>query len=227
MLKRFLLICTMAFAISASAQFEIDDDTLYAYGYAGANSSSFADLYTHTKLKHTAMSMETIKWTRTTNSLPTTDWTSAVCDIISCRGVEVDTGSFQIGNLDSGELSFHFYPKNIRGNATMVVRFYRESNPMDYADVTIMCQAWKALRVETVDSDLLSVYPNPSKDFITVNNSVVSSGEYQILNSYGQIVATNTFVNGMTISTTDLSSGVYSIVVRNGDESFTKQFIRE
>jgi hypothetical protein len=227
MLKRLLLICTLAFALNSQAQFEIEHDTLYALGYAGKTASSFVDLEAHSKIKHTAMSQETIKWVRTTNTLQSSEWTSAVCDIISCRGTEVDTGSFQISGMDSGSLSFHFYPKNVRGTGTMVVRFFRENNPMDYHDVVIMCQAWTATSVNTISSELTSVYPNPCAAMISVNNSVIANGTYSILNSFGQTISTSEFVNDMTISTADLSSGVYTIIIKDGVNTSAKQFVKE
>lgn len=227
MLKRLLLICTLAFALNSQAQFEIEHDTLYALGYAGTSFTSFIDLEAHSKIKHTAMSMETIKWVRTTNSLQSSEWTSAVCDIISCRGPEVDTGSFQISGMDSGSLSFHFYPKNVNGTGTMVVRFFRESNPMDYHDVVIFCQAWKPTSINTVANELTSVYPNPCANMISVNNSIIANGTYTILNSFGQVISNNEFVNGMTISTADLSAGVYTIVIKDENNTSTKQFVKQ
>ncbi len=227
MLKRLLLICTLAFALNSQAQFEIEHDTLYAMGFAGTSFTSFVDLEAHSKIKHTSMSQETIKWVRTTNTLQSSDWTSAVCDIISCRGVEVDTGSFQISGMDSGSLSFHFYPKNVRGTGTMVVRFFRESNPMDYHDVVIFCQAWKPTSINAVDNELTSVYPNPCANMISVNNSVIANGYYSILNSFGQTISASEYVNGMTISTADLSSGVYTIVIKDGVNTSAKQFVKE
>jgi hypothetical protein len=227
MLKRLLLVCTLAFAIQSQAQFVIEHDTLHAFGYAGTSASSFVDLEAHSKIKHTAMSQETIKWVRTTNTLQSSEWTSAVCDIVSCRGTEVDTGSFQISGMDSGSLSFHFYPKNINGTGTMIVRFFRENNPMDYHDVVVLCQAWKPTSINTVSSELTSVFPNPSANMISVNNSVIANGTYTILNSFGQIISSNTFVNGMTISTADLSSGVYTIVIKDDNNTSTKQFVKQ
>src|SRR5574343_573434 len=107
MLKRLLLVCTLAFAVNSQAQFEIEHDTLYALGYAGNSASSFIDLVAHSKIRHTAMSMETIKWVRTTNTLQSSEWTSAVCDIVSCRGTEVDTVSFQGVCMESGAVCGH------------------------------------------------------------------------------------------------------------------------
>ena len=227
MLKRILLICTLAFAVSSQAQFKIEHDTLYAYGYASKTAGAFVDLEAHSKIKHTAMSQETIKWVRTTNTLQSTEWTSAVCDILSCRGVEVDTGSFQLSGMDSGSLSFHFYPKNVRGSGKMIVRFFRENNPMDYHDVVILCQAWKPTSINAISNELTSVYPNPCATMISVNNSVIANGTYSILNSFGQVISTNEYVNGMTISTADLSSGVYTIIIKDGVNTAAKQFVKE
>lgn len=227
MLKRIILFCAIAFAFNAKAQFTIDDDTLYAYGFAGTSSSSFVDLYAHSVIRHTSMSNETIKWVRTTNSLQDTNWTSAVCDIVSCRGPEVDTGSFQISNMDTGELSFHFYPEDVNGTGTMVVRFYRESNPTEYHDVVILCTAWKPVSIRMIEGLSTAIYPIPASKNIIVTNSLIKEGRYEVLNSLGQVISKGTYADGMNIDIDALESGVYSLMVTDGINGAVKQFIKE
>mgnify|MGYP002861351337 CR=1 FL=1 len=227
MLKRILLLCTIIASISARAQFTIDDDTLYAYGYVASSSSGFADVYGHTIVRHTGMGSETIKWVRTDNTLPDAEWTSAVCDIISCRGPEVDTGSFQIGNQDTGNLSFHFYPKNIRGNGSMKVKFYRADNPLEFVEVVIMCQAWQATSVNSTSALSLHVYPNPVKDQLFVQSDI-SVAKLEITDATGRLVLTDNWLNnGQSVDISALVSGIYTIRLIGDNQVYVQNFVKE
>ncbi len=226
MLKRILLLCTILSSVAASAQFTIDDDTLYAYGYVAASSSGFADVYGHTKVRHTGIGSETIKWVRTDNTLPDAEWTSAVCDIISCRGPQEDTGSFQISGDDSGVLSFHFYPKNIRGNGSMTVKFYRADNPLEFSEVVIICQAWKELSLNNESAGSFLVYPNPGKDQLLIQ-STFATAKIEILDLNGRVVLTTQYEAGKTIDISALSSGLFTIRLVADKQVLVQTFIKE
>ncbi|MCC6818351.1 MAG: T9SS type A sorting domain-containing protein [Bacteroidia bacterium] len=226
MLKRILLLCIFVSSITAKAQFTIDDDTLYAYGYVAPTSLGYADIFEHTVLRHQGGAIETIKWIRTDNTLPDPAWESAICDIINCRAPEVDTGSFQIGGTDTGELSFHFYPKNIRGTGTMTIRFFRESNPLDYSEVVINCQAWKAASIGSISNEALTVYPNPVIDVIHINHPEIISGMIELIDISGRIVYSASVIEGQPIDISNLESGIYTIRLTGENGVAIKQFIK-
>src|SRR5690606_7011963 len=117
------------------------------YGFAPMNSSEFVDLNAEVHIKSLSISGERISWVRTIEDLPDTSWTSAVCDIVSCRGPEVDTGSFYFEPLDSGILSFHFYPTVNAGKGQMTVKFYRDNNPLEFVEIVTFIHAWKPVSI--------------------------------------------------------------------------------
>lgn len=227
MLKRILLICTIVFSMSAKAQFTIDHDTIYALGYAANSSSGFADIYEHTILRHTGIGQETIKWVRTQNNLPDPKWTSAVCDIISCRGPQEDTGSFQITGSDTGLLSFHFYPINVRGTGTMTVKFYRASNPMEFSEVVVIGQAWKAVAINAPKALSLSVYPNPANDHLFVSQTEINKGRYEIMDANGKLILSADFVSGQSIDIALLESGLYTLRLIGDNQVAVQTFVKE
>ena len=82
-----------------------------------------------------------------------------------------------------------------------------------------------------VVSDDFYLYPNPSKEFISIKTPSNSGflNSYVIRNVVGQIIKTETFfaVNDYKIDTTSLSSGVYFIALEKGYRKKILRFIKE
>ena len=74
-------------------------------------------------------------------------------------------------------------------------------------------------------TSVTSLFLDSTRILFTV--PALSNGTYSILNSFGQTIRTNEYVNGMTISTDDLSSGVYTIIIKDGVNTSAKQFVKE
>jgi len=223
MLKRITLVLfTGLLCLSAKAQFTINEDTLYVSAYVGADSSILAaDLDAHAKIYHTGAPAEWIKWTRMNVNVPA-KWETAICDIISCRSPGVDTGSFQFGAGDSGDLFFHFYPKNVKGQGNMTVRFSRASNPLEYTDVVIMGTAW-GLGVQSLSTAVTKVYPNPVTNIAVLDNDKIDNGTCQVFDAMGQLVLFSIFANHMELDMHALAPGVYTVKILGDDAvSFVK-----
>ena len=73
--------------------------------------------------------------------------------------------------------------------------------------------------------DLLpfTIYPSPAKDYIKINNTRFKS--YQLINSKGQIVAAESFVNTTVIYRNKLPSGLYFLKLKNGIEYNTQKVV--
>jgi hypothetical protein len=227
MFKRITIICFMLVALGAKAQFEVESDTLYTTGAAALTKSDFVDVYADVDITSTNFNGEMIKWTRTVEQLPGAGWSSAVCDIVSCRGPEVDTGSFFFEANATGKLSFHFYPDTMAGNGKMVVKFYRESNPLDFIEVVIFAHIWHPVSISAKSIQINSLYPNPSVDFINVSVNEVENGTLSIYNAFGQLMLTQTFNLNAKIDVAELTAGVYSIEVSDAENKAVSKFIKK
>lgn len=228
MFKKITFLFVLLSSLSAHAQFTIDEDTLYISGPAGIDSNEFIDIYAHTVIRNTGGNLQSIIWTRLVNDLPSPKWTSAICDIISCRAPEVGNDSFTfISSGDTGILSFHFYSKNIPGTGYMTVRFARANNPLEFEDVVINATAWHPVGIKNYNILQISVYPNPAKNSIEFVNAAIGSGNIQIYNTLGQLVKTSDFNERIVLDIQDLDAGIYTvrIVGENGVSSTT--FIKE
>jgi hypothetical protein len=217
----------MLVALGAQAQFEVENDTLYATGAAALTTSDFVDVYADVDITSTNFNGEMIKWTRTTEQLPGSGWSSAVCDIISCRGPEVDTGSFYFDGNATGKLSFHFYPDTMAGDGKMIVKFYRASDPLEFVEVVIFADIWHPVSISSKSVEVNSLYPNPSADFVNVSVNQIENGTLNVYNSMGQLVLTQAFSLYAKIDIADLNSGVYSIVVSDAENKAVTKFIKK
>ena len=226
MLRNITFICLVMLGLNAKAQFTIAEDTLHIYGYAKANSSDFVDLEVHSKIKSIGLGDEVIKWTRLTNDLPDNDWGTAVCDLISCKTPTTDTGSWLFMAKDSGNLIFHCYPSMVGGDGKMVVRFSRQSNPMEYVDVVVFMEVWKPVSILPVVNSITNVYPNPARSTMVVVNDQMESGSLEVFNSTGQSVLKADYYTGMALDLETLSAGIYTLVVSDGNNRSVRQFAK-
>jgi hypothetical protein len=227
MFKKITLIIIALVGLNVNAQFTIDEDTLYAYGFVGANASDFSDIYAHTVIRSKALSPETIKWNRFNVSLPSAEWSTAICDILSCRGPEVSNDSFAFNKAgDTGILSFHFYAKNIRGKGSFVVRFSRVNNPLYFKDVYINAQGWAPTGVSSSMRTLMNVYPNPVNDYVNIKNPLIGKADLKVYNAQGQLVFESPFENNARVDVSNFTSGLYTIVVQGEKGSTSTTFVK-
>ncbi|MDB9883395.1 T9SS type A sorting domain-containing protein [Bacteroidia bacterium] len=84
----------------------------------------------------------------------------------------------------------------------------------------------QGLDVPSIKENLLSIYPNPAKDHITVNSSM-KMDSYQIFNALGEKVLSGNLTNP-TVQTESLHSGSYFIVLEETSTHLTyrKKFIK-
>ncbi len=227
MFRKITLIIIALVGLNANAQFTIDEDTLYAFGFVGATSADFSDIYAHTVIRSKAPSPETIKWNRFNVVLPSAEWSTGICDILSCRGPEIGSDSFTFNKAgDTGILSFHCYAKNIRGNGSFTVRFARANNPLDFKDVYINVQGWAPTGVSSSMRTLINVYPNPVNDYVNINNPLIGKADLKVYNAQGQIVYESGFDHNARVDVSSFSSGLYTIVVQGEKGSTSTTFVK-
>ena len=80
-----------------------------------------------------------------------------------------------------------------------------------------------ATSTQLLDLPNVSLYPNPSSDFINVKNIV---GDYSIINMIGNTISKGTLSNNK-IDISNFSDGVYIIKIRNQKNNYLNSFIKE
>lgn len=83
--------------------------------------------------------------------------------------------------------------------------------------------------VASIELEVISVYPNPSKDVINVNSSINSFNSISIVDLNGRVVKNVNFdaVTEAQINISDLASGVYVMNVTSEKETFSKKIVKE
>lgn len=78
-------------------------------------------------------------------------------------------------------------------------------------------------------NDLISnIYPNPSKDKVTINLKNEGKTSIQFLNILGQDVKNiNTYDNKVDINISDLHSGIYFIRIEQNNKTFTSKIMKQ
>ena len=71
----------------------------------------------------------------------------------------------------------------------------------------------------------VSIYPNPAKTQLNVNVAQIEIDEISISNLLGQVLINKK--NKNTIDIYSLTSGIYIITITQGQNKYTKKFIKE
>ena len=80
-----------------------------------------------------------------------------------------------------------------------------------------------ALRVS--ESFILDIYPNPSEGIFNLDLNGTSFVEIRILNSIGQEIKEFTTSKNTLIDLSNNAKGIYSILIKSGDDILTKKIV--
>lgn len=88
---------------------------------------------------------------------------------------------------------------------------------------------WMENRLNTLGIDeselkTISIYPNPTKDFLNLEGFNSTSIDVTVVDLLGKTVLQKTLNNGETLNVSQLSNGMYTIKINN---EFTSKFIKE
>ena len=82
--------------------------------------------------------------------------------------------------------------------------------------------------VERTTTDNLSIYPNPTKDNLTIETNLNKEQRLEIINLIGQTVYTNIINNKKaTVNTSAFAKGVYILKLSSDKETVVRKFVKE
>ena len=82
------------------------------------------------------------------------------------------------------------------------------------------------IKENTINNNI-SIYPNPTKDNLTIETNSNTEQRLEILNLIGQTVYTNIINKKATINTSDFANGVYILKLSSDKETVVKKFVKE
>ena len=158
---------------------------------------------------------------------PTADYSYSVSNA-DVTFSDISTGSlawwwdFGDGSTSNSQNPNHNYTTS--GNYQ--VKLYVENNIKSWDEITKTVNV-NVLSTAAFSNDFISIYPNPTNDFITLNVTNSSQGTYYIFDISGKIVMQNPIQNKeLIIDMTEFSQGIYFIKITTELGSTTKKIIK-
>jgi hypothetical protein len=76
--------------------------------------------------------------------------------------------------------------------------------------------------VENKESDLISIYPNPTADKFSIRNNLNGICLVQIFDSKGELVFTNQMISEVfEVDATAFANGLYQIIIQNDNQVYS------
>jgi hypothetical protein len=170
----------------------ITADDFEGVGYAFVNNNTSSNL--------------NLTWQRTVLQI-TEGWTSAVCDLNQCYFASVGTETFGLGAGQAGTMDVHVYPNGVDGGAIIEIEVFQTNDPGIHTSATYFFNQSSSL-VERF-SEAVKVYPNPTQDWITIDNTDNTVVTADLLDINGKLVLSSTVNGNQRLSVQELPAGNY------------------
>lgn len=85
-----------------------------------------------------------------------------------------------------------------------------------------------SMKQDTDKIQLVEIYPNPSRDIVTLNSNLNLDGaQVEVTNRYGKIVYSNTWEEGSAISVSSWDIGLYIVIIKTEKEIISEKLLIE
>ncbi|NEN21886.1 T9SS type A sorting domain-containing protein [Cryomorpha ignava] len=137
----------------------------------------------------------------------TPGWQVAVCDVNQCYLPTVTMMDFSLGAGEDGTMDVHVYPNNFEGQAIIEVEVYQSNDSTNTTSATYFFNHTVGLAEKL--SEAIKVYPNPTQDFISIDNSKNFVSSVELYNVTGKMVLSTSLNGSNRISIQELAAGNY------------------
>jgi len=142
------------------------------------------------------------------------------------------SGTFQWQRCCGGSTQDESFNIFESGSGTFIVTAFTYSNDYDVSGNHGNADGW-IFRISGNSSvssfsgeKEISIYPNPVHDNLNIEGPL--NAEIDIINSQGQVVMSFSIKNRETrIDLSELSSGIYSVIIRTGMETYSKKLLKQ
>lgn len=160
-----------------------------------------------------------------------------MCASGDCQMFIPPTGSYNAYPTLPGQVGFlkmHFWTGNTPGVSKARIYIYESSAPNNGDTLTFILNINQAnaINQNSINNNLISVYPNPANDYLHINFNGVDIEkvkEIKIVNTIGQVVFIDSqkIVDNQKIDVSGLSNGVYLLQLTNYNNNIiqTKKII--
>lgn len=232
-----------------SAAFTYAESTYCATGSANATVTGTAGTFTSTpaglSINGTTGAIDLASSTDGTYTITNTIAATATCAQETATATvtveEVPTATITLSGLTltATETGVTYQWIDCAGNtpvAGATAQTFSPSAPGSYAVIitdgncstTSACQAVSNVGIEDKSIEMVTVYPNPTENTITISGLEVSNAVVTILDVNGRVlVVENTTATTLELSVRDFEAGVYFISVASETINGTKRFIKK
>lgn len=168
-----------------------------------------------------------IDWSLVSNNL-VSGWDYSLCDFGTCYiGVPQKGTMKRMGISDTAFLKLNISPQQVLGTGS--VTFKVSPTPNESYNVTITVVVYPSAILENAAFESVSIYPNPAKDIVTIENSFAQHGNISIYNVIGEKLVDFVASPGekSNISFTSLPAGLYFVKYTHSlGEVITKKIVK-
>lgn len=105
------------------------------------------------------------------------------------------------------------------------LKAFHQNNTLYYGDSTAQCYDFTTGIAEAVDKLNISIFPNPTKDELTITFFQFQTGELEIYNSVGEKICTQHITASNKLQTSNWHEGIYFIRITTGEKIVTGKFV--
>lgn len=155
-----------------------------------------------------------LKWKKISESVPPL-WDASICDNSICNTSLVDSGMMNpVVPLDYGLLLIHITPHVNYGTAIVRYAVWDIANPNLKDTLTYILTSTATSGIaEEENKNAFSIFPNPAKDFISINTNNNKNYSVNIFNSVGEKIYSTTQFANCTLPIANWNNGIYEIEI--------------
>ncbi len=169
-----------------------------------------------------------LKWKKVSESVPTL-WEANVCDNAFCNTSLVDSGTMNpVMPKEYGLLLLHITPHTNYGTAIVRYAVWDIANPTLKDTLTYILNVNATTGIAaTENKNAFSIFPNPVKDNINIISKLPTGFQFLITDVSGKEIEKGVSkTNSISVSTENLSNGIYNISIFTENKIITtKKFL--
>lgn len=223
-----VLVFTLSLLIG-NAQLIVDSDSSAII----ENPAPSYEVVVHNGVTNNSGAPITIKWIRTVNTFPASWNGSSVCDKITCWGTDVDSKEVDLGIDSSSILDVHFFNEGRTGSGYVeIIVFDIADSANTVRTLKFYGEANNNVGISSLDTKSLSIYPNPTSNFIQINgvNQLDAIETIEIYSIIGRKVFQKevSSLNDLKVNVQNFENGVYLIKLfdKTKNVAYTKTFVK-
>lgn len=167
-------------------------------------------------------------WVRYKMALPS-NWQSAICDIITCWDVTVDSNRFILHKGDSANIDLHVYPFNTAGSGSADILIYPNNSRSlgKIAAFTLNTWGTSTREVSRTFSEV-ELFPIPASKSLTIKFSEFQQTNVIIYDVLGkEVLKAQISGKEAVLDVSALENGIYVLRYRNSSGNYVSKKFRK